>query len=278
MLFWLRKTCQYKPAAVVRIVWYVQYKLNQADGSYQGFDQSDLTELDDVTVGIADWKHYRKPIVISGIQKEVLNTGNKIFDLLEQKEKNALASMQEELNKHVYLDRTGSNTTRVPGMAALIAQTPTTGTIFGFDRATNTWAQNQVVDQATIAAFTGTPRIEPMRRGMIRLYQLCGRGHAGGGQRFPDLGLCTEDYLNTYNDMLSNGQRFTNTMAAHAGLTNAKFNGLTDIADQHAHAEADQYAGEHSPQHSDADTHADVGGAANRHRPDADEAAARSQG
>jgi hypothetical protein len=205
-------------------------------GSYQGMDEFSHTETDVVTVAFANWKHYQQPITLSGIDTEVKNQGeSKIFDMIEFAEKNALNTMQTRLNQHFYLDGTGNSSKNVTGLGAIISETPTTGILFGINRATagNEYWRNQSVD-TNGTAWSTTPAVSPMRNDMTKLYVQCGRIKSGAvGDRYPDLILSTETYFEMYDQVCSKiGQRFVNTKVADAGFTNLTFKGATMIHDE----------------------------------------------
>ena len=156
LFYWLKRKGQYKPVnGGTRIEWAVEYGLDDSEESYSGFDQFDLPEQDNVTIAYANWKQAEKSIVISG-RDRMINTGQKIFDLLEQKEKNAIESLQQQMNKRFYADGTGNDSKRVTGLAALIAEDPTSGTLFGIQPANEVWG---VTRSRTRMASTGTRRM-----------------------------------------------------------------------------------------------------------------------
>lgn len=233
LFFWLKDKGSYMPAEGERIEWAVEYGLDNSEPSFQGLDVLTLQEQDNVTICTANWKQYYKPVVISGLDKDVRNKGKKIFDLLDQKEKNALNSLQTQMNDHFYKDGTGNSSKQVTGLAAIIAEDPTTGILFGHDRSTKTWWRNQSVDQA--AEFYHKTNAEAvMIDGMENLKIQCGRLKVGGASnRYPDLILCTEAYYRYYNRAcLLTGARFVNQKVRDVGFDNLMFGGTTMIADQ----------------------------------------------
>jgi len=226
----------YKKAEGERIEWAVEYKLNQREKSYSRADVADLTEFDNLTMAAMTWKHYAEPIIVFDTDVDVQNVGvAKTADLMEQKESSALTALREQLNEDSYLDGTGNSNKRIVGLSAWVSETPTTGTVATINRATtgNEYWRNILQDDGGVAAFSGTPRVETMRRGMNKLYTACGRLKTNRSKtRFPDLILCTEDYYNTYDDTLVDRQRFQDAKAADAGFQNVMFKGATMIFDE----------------------------------------------
>ena len=154
--WWLKRTGNYKPAEGEVISWAVRYTLGTAASSYQGLDTFGMQGKQVSTLLIASWKQYEESIIIAGLDKNVKNKGPKIFDLLEMYEETALANLQESMGQDFYLDGTGNNSKDVTGLAAIVPEDPTTGTIFGINRATagNEWARSQNVDHGAAAAYS----------------------------------------------------------------------------------------------------------------------------
>jgi hypothetical protein len=235
LFWWLKRAGRYKPAEGDRIEWAIEYALDDSEGSFHGYDTLPLIEQDNVTIGIANWKQYHKTIVISGLDRDVKNRGSaKVFDLLEQKEKNALNSLHTEMNSHFYLDGTGNSSKRVTGLGAIIAEAPTTGTLFGINRATagNEYWRNQNIDTNSYA-YASSGSVPTMLNDMERLWVLCGRLKGTGSKRYPDLILSTETYWRYYVQSLQKiGTRYVNVEASDAGFKNVTFNSATMIEDQ----------------------------------------------
>ena len=104
LFWWMREKKRYKPR-VGGTSWdfQLEYQLDTTEASFRGYDTIIPQPSDNVTCGTANWKYYQKSVVISGQEKNE-NQGEKAFDLIEQKEGNALKSMQSALNGDLYLD------------------------------------------------------------------------------------------------------------------------------------------------------------------------------
>lgn len=239
LFYWLKSKGRYVPKTGRRLEWPIWYKLKGGELSYQGLDIWSLQESDDATLAYASWKHYHDSMVIAGVDRDVFNTGpEQVFSLADQKEKSMLANLRHKLNSGFYADGSGNNSKDVTGFAATVPQDPTTGTIYGFNRATagNEFMRSRLVNQGAagpvaVEAYSGTPVTYTMINGMAKLYMQCGRLEFGE-QRYPDLGLCSEDYMLAYESCLVPNQRFQNTAAADAGFTNLKYKKMTLIEDE----------------------------------------------
>lgn len=223
-----------------QLEWNLEFKLDSEEPSFAGYDTLAVYAQDSVQTATATWKSYYKPIALNGEEVD-LNNAKRVFSLVMQKEKNALTSMQQQMNDHFYLDGTGNSSKQITGLAAIISTTPTTGTLFGINRATsgNEFWRNQKKDSNS-AAFLTTAETFIMRNDMDELYITCGRQKVGPkSKQFPDLILGTETYWRLYSQGVDRrGQRFTNTMSADAGYTSLEFRGATLIHDEDMPADA----------------------------------------
>ena len=216
----------------------LEVALNTNDPSYAGYDTIPISPRDDVITAQATMKNYALPIAISGEEKAV-NTGMQVFSLMEQKEKNALESMQQTMSDHLYLDGTGNGGKRITGLAAIIAASPTSGSLFNVDRATYTVHQNYVKDTnaSALDISDGNP---VMWNDMEDLRIKCGRLKIGGAQdRYPDLILCTETYFKLYQQVAHiMGFRIIDNEMADAGFDALKFHNTTIMHDEDCPADA----------------------------------------
>lgn len=117
-LFWhlkRKKSYMSKPGAQ-NFEWPVEYNLDANEPSFAGYDDLSVYSQDSVKLATATYKSYYKPIAVNGEEVD-LNSGKKVFDLLGQKEENALKSMQQQMNDHFYLDGTANGGKRITGLA-----------------------------------------------------------------------------------------------------------------------------------------------------------------
>ncbi len=237
---WLRRKGNYVGVSGgTQYEWAVFNDLDTDEGSFAGWDTLPNTASDDVDLAIASYKSYYKPITINGEELD-LNNGERIFNLMQQKEEAALSSLRHQLSEHSYLDGTGNGSKRIVGLGAICSATPTTGTLFNINRATagNEYWQNQRVDTNAVA-FDYSDGISNVRNGLETCYTRCGRQKQMGAQRYPDLILCTENYRNYLSEVMDHkGQRYVNTNEADAGFETLKFRNASIVEDQDCPADA----------------------------------------
>lgn len=229
---WLRKKKRYKVGK-----WGNKFEIpvetafDLSEPSFTGLENRPYEHQDNVTLATYNWKYYDKHIVIGTTEKLENQGDQKAFDLLEQKEQNALFSLQTQFNLHSYLDGTGNSSKRITGLAAIIAEDPTTGTLAGINRATagNEYWRNQNKD--TGAAFNSGVNSRALINDAEQLRIECGRIRTKG-RRYPDLILSTERYFLMYMHLLQPLQRYQSTEMLNAGFNNVKFHDAMMIEDQ----------------------------------------------
>ena len=147
-------------------------------------------------------------------EKELLqNAGDsRIFNLLEGKRQNLMDSLRNQLGTALFSDGTGSGGQTIGGLQLLVADDPTTGTVGGIDRTTNTFWRNQVYDFSTSAG--GNASATNIQAGMNSLYLSC-QVQEGS---FPDLILADNNYYTFFENSLQQIQRITNTGEGKLGF------------------------------------------------------------
>lgn len=235
MFEWLRMKNRYiSTDGGTALEFEAQNVLDTDEHSFADFDQINIVPQNAVVNVLAQWKQYAAPIVISGEERRK-NTGpTRIFNLMQQKERNALDSLTDQLNQHLYQDGTGNNSKRITGLAAVFQETPATGTLFGIDRTTAAGAffRNRSVDIAGTAINLTTKQsvmANSMHTGRIQ----AGRLKVGGAaHRYPDFGIATETYFRWYEEVLQlTGMRFRNTDLGDIGFDNLAYHGMTMFHD-----------------------------------------------
>lgn len=124
---------------------------NGNGGSYSGADTLPTAQADVVSAAQFNLAQYACPVVFTGTEM-LQNTGKQqMFDLIKARVKVAQSTMQNLINRHLYLDGTGNNGKNITGLAAGVVLSPTSGTYGGIDRsvAANAFWRNQKF-QATV--------------------------------------------------------------------------------------------------------------------------------
>lgn len=217
------------------IEWNMERKLDLDEHSYADYDTLVVKPTDQVVTPSANWKSYAAPIVISGEEKRK-NTGpTRIFDLLAQKEQNALNSLTQQFNTHLYQDGTGNDGKRITGLLAILPEDPTTGTLYGINRATAGNEFFRSYEEGPVGtAYDRSDQDSPMVNSMHSLRIKCGRLKIGGAKnRYPDVALSTENAFAWYEQVLQKtGLRFRNTDTGDMGFDSVAYHGMTIFHDE----------------------------------------------
>ena len=160
------------------------------------------------------------PVAISG-EELLMNSGpEQTMDLLEKRISNAEKTLVNKMSSAIYGDGTGSSGKEIGGLALLVADDPTSGTVGGINRATtgNEFWRNQSVCEAITK--------DNITQLMSSLYYKCSRGNDK-----PDLIVCDDSLYSLYDSTLMDLQRFSDPKVADAGFVSVKFKGADVIYD-----------------------------------------------
>ena len=187
---------------------------------YNGYDTISHTPKQLFTAAEFAMKLCAVPVAISG-EELLMNSGpEKMMDLFEKRIKNAEKTLTNHMSNAIYGDGTGSSGKEIGGLALLVADDPTTGTVGGIDRAVtgNEFWRNQMV--------SGEVTKDNIRQLMSNLFYKCSRGVDK-----PDLIVCNEELYSIYESTLEGLQRFSDPKMADAGFTSLKFKGADVVFD-----------------------------------------------
>lgn len=187
---------------------------------YSGYDTISYTPKQLFTAAEYALKLCAVPVAISG-EEMLMNSGpEQVASLLEKRVSNAEKTLANKMAQAVYSDGTGSSGKEIGGLALLVADDPTSGTVGGINRATtgNEFWRNQsitaAIDKSNITAQ------------MSSLYNRCSRGSDK-----PDLIVCDDALYSIYDSTLMDMQRLTDPKLADAGFVTVKFKGADVIYD-----------------------------------------------
>lgn len=132
---------------------------------YAGAEVLNTSSTEQFTAFRFNWKQIAVAVVINGLESDVQNTGPEaVFDLLEKRIEAAEYTMMNGMAVDIESDGTADGGKQIGGLGLLVSSAPTSGTVGGIDRATYTFARNQLLDasdnsitlsNATIQQFYG---------------------------------------------------------------------------------------------------------------------------
>lgn len=194
----------------------LEYAENSTYTRYSGYDTLNISPSDVFTAAAFQIKQASVAVSISGLE-ELQNAGEEqITDLLEGRINNAKRTMTNNLAADVYSDGTADGGKQVGGLQLLIADSPTSGTVGGINRATWTFWRNVSFDATTDggAAATAANIQSYMNRVWLQLVR---------GTDRPDLIVADNAYYRLYWESLQAIQRITSTDTGMAGFNALKY-------------------------------------------------------
>ena len=222
LLYWLkqknRKTVLNGGA---KIIIPLMYEKNSTVKSYSGYDPLDVTPQEGISAAEYEWKQIAGSITVSRSEERKNSGESQVINLLDSKIRQAELSLEDTLSTMLFSDGTGNGGKDLMGLAALLKDTPTTGSVGGISRATNTWWRNQYT--------TGTKTTTAYDNLLAAMRTVYNRSSKGSDH--PDLILSDRDTFEGYESLLVTNERFQDQKTGDAGFENLKFKGATVLWD-----------------------------------------------
>lgn len=194
----------------------LQFAENGTFGWYSGYDTVNVSPSEVVSAAEYNMKQCVVAVSISGTERLQNSGPEALIDLLESRISNAEQTMLNNISVGCYSDGTGSGGKQIGGVQALVADTPTSGTVGGINRATYSWWRNvafgSVADGG--AAATALNIQGYMNSVWVQLVR---------GTDRPDLIVADNNYYKLYLGSLQSIQRIASDKMAQAGFTSLKF-------------------------------------------------------
>lgn len=210
------------------IVQELEVALNPNGGWYAGLDMLNANLFEPFSAAEFDWKQAYVPAVWSGLDK-LKNQGElATINLVASRIANSEKSLRDLVAQAAYSDGTGFGGKQMSGMQLYVVAVPTTGTVGGIDRASNTFWRNQVgsvIAMSTPSNLT-TANPPPFLTMLNGLAIACTRGTDS-----PDLYVADAIAYTRYLESVQPIQRVTNMEMAGYGFTNLKYSGMGGMAD-----------------------------------------------
>lgn len=187
---------------------------------YSGYDTISYSPKQLFTAAEYALKLCAVPVAVSG-EELLMNSGKEqVMDLFEKRIANAEKTLVNKMAAAVYGDGTGSSGKEIGGLALLVADDPTSGTVGGIDRSAtgNEFWRNQVE--------SGEITKDNIKQLMSNVYFKCSRGSDK-----PDLIVCDDTLYSIYESTLMDLQRFSDPKIAEAGFISSRFKGADVVYD-----------------------------------------------
>lgn len=207
-----------------KIVQEIEFGENGTFGWYSGYDTLNIAPQEVFSAAEYDWKQCAVAVSISGLE-EIMNSGEEQFiDLLESRIGNAERTMKNRMGAAVYGDGTSDAGKSIGGLALLVSDSNTVGTVGNINRANWSFWRNQSYSAVGDfgAAATTANILGYMNRTWLTLVR---------GVEKPDLVLADNNYYRLYWEALLPQQRFTSEKMAQAGFESLKYQSADVVFD-----------------------------------------------
>jgi hypothetical protein len=179
---------------------------NSTIGYYSGSETIDTSSTS--TMGYAEfaWKQAAGAVVINGLEMLQNNGSEATLDLLEERIKIAEDTLKNLIANGIYSDGTGSGSKQIGGLQLLVADSPSTGTVGGINRATASNAFWRNIVQTGVTASTDV--YDKMTALDVQLVR---------GDEAPDLIVADSNYWTFYHKYLSGLQQIVTDSSSKLG-------------------------------------------------------------
>ena len=208
---------------ILQEIMYDDASTNNAN-SYSGYEVLNIAP--DSPISAAQYKiaQYADSVTMSGLEMLQNSSKEAIIDLLEGRVQVAEGQLLNRIQTDIYGDGTGNGGKNLTGLAAAVADSPSTGTYGGINRATWSFWRNQAFSGATNggAAVSAANIQSYMTQLAIKLVR---------GNDKADLIVADNNYYSLYVNSLQAIQRVTSAEEGAAGFASLKFYGGGTSAD-----------------------------------------------
>lgn len=179
---------------------------------------------DVLTTANFDWKQANCNVTMSGLE-EVQNSGAEaMHNLIKARIEVAEATLQNNISAALFYSNTEQGGKAIGGLQHLIADLPTSGTVGGIDRSSNSWWRNQYYDFSDNSVTASSTTIQ---HAMNVIYLRSERG-----TEHVDLIVAGENYFTYFEESLQAQQRFMDANEkAVGGFRGYKYKGATVFYD-----------------------------------------------
>lgn len=198
------------------IVKELDYAENGTYKEYSGYENLDISASDVLSSAEYNWRQSAVTVTISGLEKRQNSGANAVANLLAARINNAMRTMANKTSVGIYSDGTGSGGKQIDGLQAIVADSPSAGTVGGINAATYSFWRNYASSAATSAG-----NIESRMNAAFN--SLC------RGSDMPNIIVADANYFGYYQETLQTRQRFTNDATAGSGFTNLVYMGNVPV-------------------------------------------------
>jgi hypothetical protein len=192
--------------------------------SYSGYETLNIAPNSPISAAQFPIAQYASAVTISGLEMLQNSSKEAIIDLLEGRVQVAEGQLLNRIQTDIYGDGTGNGGKNLTGLAAAVADSPSTGVYGGINRATWSFWRNQAFSGVTNggAAVSAANIQSYMTQLAIKLVR---------GNDKADMIVADNNYYSLYVNSLQAIQRVTSAEEGAAGFASLKFYGGGTSAD-----------------------------------------------
>lgn len=192
--------------------------------SYSGYETLNITPNSPISASRWEIKQYAAAVSMSGLEM-LQNAGKEqIIDLVDARMEIAESQLMNRISTDVYGDGTGNSGKNLTGLQAIIADSPSSGTVGGINRATWSFWQNVSYDSTTDGGTAATSS-------NIQAYMNATALQIVRGNDSCDLIVADNNYYKLYLESLQTIQRITSEEMGAAGFSSIKYYGTGRAVD-----------------------------------------------
>ena len=140
------------------IVCPLDYTTNGTYQRYSDWDLLDVSASDVISAAEYQWRQIAINVVASGREIRINSGESRIADLVAARLKNAIRTFNNNFSSDLYSDGTTAN--QINGLAAIVPDTVTTGTVGSINAATFSFWQPSLMDASVASVTTSATTIE----------------------------------------------------------------------------------------------------------------------
>lgn len=201
------------------------YGENGNAASYSGADELSILATEEISGASYSMAQYAVPVIFTG-REQLTNSGKaQIINLVKNKVKVAESTLENLLNRHLYLDGSGNSGKNITGLGAAVSLTPSTGIYGGVNRATSGnefWRNYADIAPTTVTSGTVSSYFTSAIMGCTR------------GVDRPDVIVAGEGAYELLLAYLQGMQQVTSSKMADAGFRSISYQGIPVVWDSSA--------------------------------------------
>lgn len=191
----------------------VMHAVNTTAKSYSGYDILDTTPQEGIGNVEFLWRQYSVSVSINGKEQKQVRGRFAVANLLDAKRKQAEMSLADVLNIDIFGAQSGD---KLDGLQTLVADSPSSGTVGGIDRSTQTWWRNQQTSGASSASA-----FDNLLTKMRNIYNSCNIVSKRFGP--PDIFVGTQTVFEGYEGLVDSQRQYGNERLLDLGFVNLAF-------------------------------------------------------